>query len=35
VWPDMIHVWPLFYQQVTAGRRALAEAGAFMRSQWD
>ena len=32
VWPDMIHVWPLFYQQVAAGRRALAEAGAFIRS---
>lgn len=34
VWPDMIHVWHLFYQQVTAGRRALAEAGAFIRSNW-
>jgi acetyl esterase/lipase len=32
VWPDMIHVWHLFHQQVTAGRRALAEAGAFIRS---
>jgi monoterpene epsilon-lactone hydrolase len=34
VWPDMIHVWPLFYQQVAAGRLALAEAGAFMRSHY-
>jgi len=34
VWPDMIHVWQLFYQQVAAGRRALAEAGAFIRSNW-
>jgi acetyl esterase/lipase len=34
VWPDMIHVWHLFYQQVTAGRRSLAEAGAFIRSNW-
>jgi epsilon-lactone hydrolase len=24
VWPDMIHAWHLFYQQVAAGRRALA-----------
>lgn len=32
VWPDMIRVWHLFYQQVAAGRRALAEAGAFIRS---
>jgi monoterpene epsilon-lactone hydrolase len=34
VWPDMIHVWHLFHPQVAAGRRALAEAGAFMRSHW-
>jgi acetyl esterase/lipase len=34
VWPDMIHVWHLFYQQVTAGHRALAEAGTFIRSNW-
>jgi len=34
VWPDMIHVWQLFYQQVAAGRRALAEAGVFIRSNW-
>lgn len=34
VWPDMIHVWQLFYQHVAAGRRALAEAGAFIRSHW-
>lgn len=32
VWPDMIHAWHLFYQQVTAGRRALAGVGAFIRS---
>jgi acetyl esterase/lipase len=31
VYPDMIHVWPLFYQEVAAGRRALAAAGRFMR----
>jgi acetyl esterase/lipase len=34
VWPDMIHVWQLFYQQVAAGHRALAEAGAFIRANW-
>lgn len=32
VWPDMIHAWHLFCQQVAAGRRALAAVGAFMRS---
>ena len=31
VWPDMIHAWHLFYQQVAAGRRALAAVGAFVR----
>ena len=35
IWPDMIHVWHLFHQQVAAGRRALAEAGAFIRSNWE
>jgi len=30
VWPDMIHAWHLFYQQLTAGRRALARVGAFL-----
>jgi epsilon-lactone hydrolase len=34
VWPDMSHVWQLFYQQVAAGRRALAEVGSFIRSNW-
>jgi len=32
VWPDMIHAFPLFYQQLAAGRRALAGVGAFIRS---
>lgn len=33
VYPDMIHVWPLFHQQLAAGRRALAAAGRFMRER--
>jgi epsilon-lactone hydrolase len=32
VWPDMIHAWHLFYQQLGAGRRALAAVGTFIRS---
>ena len=32
VWPDMIHAWHLFYQQVAAGRRALAAVGAFVHA---
>jgi acetyl esterase/lipase len=31
IWPDMIHAWHLFYQQLSAGRAALAEVGDFVR----
>jgi acetyl esterase/lipase len=31
IWPDMIHAWPLWNAKLEAGRRALANAGAFMR----
>jgi acetyl esterase/lipase len=31
VWPEMIHVWHLWFPQLGAGRRALAEAGRFLR----
>jgi monoterpene epsilon-lactone hydrolase len=32
IWPDMIHAWHLFYQQLDGGRQALAEVGAFVRA---
>ena len=32
IWPDMIHAWHLFHQQVAAGRRALAEVGGFIHA---
>ena len=32
IWPDMIHAWHLFYQQLEAGREALTEVGAFVRA---
>jgi acetyl esterase/lipase len=32
VWPQMIHAWPLFHQQLTDGRRAIAVAGSFIRN---
>ena len=32
VWPHMIHAWPLFHQQLTDGRRAIAAAGSFIRT---
>lgn len=31
VWPQMIHAWPLWNAQLADGRKALAQAGAFMR----
>ena len=31
IWPHMIHAWPMWNAQLTAGREALASAGAFMR----
>jgi acetyl esterase/lipase len=34
IWPDMIHAFSLFYQQVDAGRRALVEAGAFIAAHF-
>jgi acetyl esterase/lipase len=32
VWPNMIHVWPLFAPHLSEGREGCAEAGAFIRA---
>ena len=32
IWPDMIHAFTLFYQQVAAARSALDQAAAFIRA---
>ena len=32
VWPGMIHAWHLYYAQLEAGGRALAEVGTFVRT---
>jgi epsilon-lactone hydrolase len=32
VWPHMIHAWPLWNAHLEAGRRALANAGSFIRA---
>ena len=32
IWPDMIHAWHLFHQQLEAGRHALAGVGAFIQA---
>ncbi len=31
IWPDMIHAWPLWNARLQEGRRALGNAGAFLR----
>jgi monoterpene epsilon-lactone hydrolase len=31
IWPHMIHAWPIWNARLEAGRRALANAGAFIR----
>jgi len=31
IWPHMIHAWPLWNAHLEDGRRALANAGAFIR----
>jgi monoterpene epsilon-lactone hydrolase len=33
IWPQMIHAWPLWNAHLKDGRRALADAGAFMRAR--
>jgi monoterpene epsilon-lactone hydrolase len=31
VWPEMVHVWPLFHPELKAGKRAIDAAGAYIR----
>jgi epsilon-lactone hydrolase len=31
IWPEMIHIWPIYYPELQAGKRALDEAGAFIQ----
>jgi len=33
IWPHMIHAWPLWNAKLSDGRRALAEAGLFVKAQ--
>jgi epsilon-lactone hydrolase len=32
IWPEMIHVWHLYYRELSAGRRAIAAGGEFARA---
>jgi monoterpene epsilon-lactone hydrolase len=31
VWPEMVHVWPLFHPELKAGKHAIDAAGAYIR----
>jgi acetyl esterase/lipase len=33
IWPHMIHAWPLWNAELAAGRRAIAQAGTFLRDR--
>jgi acetyl esterase/lipase len=32
IWPEMVHVWHVFHPELKAGRRAIEEGGAYVRS---
>jgi epsilon-lactone hydrolase len=32
IWPEMIHIWHIFFPMLTAGRRAIASGGSFVRN---
>jgi monoterpene epsilon-lactone hydrolase len=31
IWPEMVHVWHMYYPDLDAGRRAIAAGGRFLR----
>jgi len=32
IWPEMIHVWHIYFPQLAAGRRAIEVGGDFVRA---
>jgi acetyl esterase/lipase len=32
IWPEMIHIWHIFFPMLSAGRRAIASGGSFVRN---
>lgn len=32
IWPEMIHIWHIYFPMLAAGRRAIASGGSFMRN---
>ena len=35
IWPEMIHVWHLYFPVLSAGRRAIQDGGAFVRNVFE
>ncbi len=35
VWPEMIHIWHIYHPILAAGRRAIAQGGAYVKSAMD
>jgi len=35
IWPEMIHVWHVFHPQLAAGRKAIANGGAYIKAVMD
>jgi len=33
IWPEMVHIWPFFAAQLSAGHRAIEEAAAWIREK--
>ena len=32
IWPEMIHIWHIFFPMLAAGRSAIASGGSFVRN---
>jgi len=32
IWPEMIHIWHLYFPMLSAGRRAIVAGGSFVRN---
>jgi epsilon-lactone hydrolase len=32
IWPEMIHIWHIYFPMLSAGRRAIASGGSFVRN---
>jgi epsilon-lactone hydrolase len=35
IWPDMVHIWHVYFRHLTAARKAIVQGGAFVRTAMD